>query len=84
MFAAEYGHLDILELLIKRGADLETKDQVNDFFSPFIQHCVCCDKNFLESIIICSILPMSLIDQRMAKALSCMLPPTATLHASLL
>ena len=28
MFAAEYGHLDVIEVLIERGADLETKDQV--------------------------------------------------------
>ena len=29
MFAAEYGHLDVIEVLIERGADLETKDQVS-------------------------------------------------------
>ena len=28
-FAAEYGHLEVIELLIDRGADLETKDQVS-------------------------------------------------------
>ena len=28
MFAAEYGHLAVIEALINRGADLETKDQV--------------------------------------------------------
>lgn len=28
MFAAEYGHLDVIEVLVERGADLETKDQV--------------------------------------------------------
>lgn len=28
MFAAEYGHLAVIEALIERGADLETKDQV--------------------------------------------------------
>jgi ankyrin repeat protein len=28
MFAAEYGHLAVIEALIEKGADLETKDQV--------------------------------------------------------
>lgn len=36
MFAAEYGHLNVIEVLIERGADLETKDQVKYCLSTYL------------------------------------------------
>lgn len=40
MFAAEYGHLDVIEVLIERGADLETKDQVSCYTNYYnMLHC---------------------------------------------